>query len=229
MSNTLSQAPARRNKIQVIERASLILRCLEGEPQGLSLGQIAERAGLPRSTVQRIISTLDSEGFVSSVSPQGRVRLGPALMRMAATARMDITTVAHPYVESLSLELDETVDVAVLKGVNIIFVDQIVSPNHRLRAVSSIGAQYPAYSCASGKVILAQLDQETVQLVIDGGLKPFTENTITQGNALYRELERIRKEGIAYDHEEHTDGISAVAASIRDAYGNLAAIYESMT
>ena len=224
MKNGGSKTPLRRAKIQVIQRVSQILRCLEGESLGLSLGQIAKRTDLPRSTVQRIIGTLIDEGFVSPATPQGRVRLGPILMRLAATARTDLTSVAHPYVEALSHELDETVDVAILHGVNIVFVDQVVSPNRRLRAVSRIGAEYPAHSCASGKVILAFADHETVESVVEAGFEKFTKNTLSKPEALFRELDEIRTTGIALDHEEHTEGISAMAATIQDAYGNLAAI-----
>jgi len=224
MKNAVSKPPSRRGKIQVLQRASQILSCLEGESLGLSLGQIAKRVDLPRSTVQRIIGTLVDEGFVSHDTPQGRVRLGPVLMRLAATARTDLTTIAHPYVEALSRELDETVDVAVLNGSNIMFIDQIVSPNRRLRAVSRIGAEYPAHSCASGKAILAYVNSELVQNIIEAGFEKFTDTTISKADALTKELESIRSAGVAFDHEEHTEGISAMAATIQDAYGNLAAI-----
>jgi len=224
MKNAGSKTPLRRAKIQVIQRVSQILRSLEGDPLGLSLGQIAKRTDIPRSTVQRIIGTLVDEGFVSPATPQGRVRLGPVLMRLAATSRIDLTSVAHPYVEALSRELDETVDVAVLNGVNIMFVDQVISPNRRLRAVSRIGAEYPAHSCASGKAILAFADSVLIQDIVDAGFETFTDKTISKPAALFKELDKIRSDGVALDHEEHTEGISAIAATIQDAYGNLAAI-----
>ncbi|MDH5750549.1 MAG: IclR family transcriptional regulator [Rhodospirillales bacterium] len=226
VSGTRTQAvkSETRGRIQVIARVARILRCLEGVSDGLSLGQIAERVELPRSTVQRIIATLDEEGFVASASPQGGVRLGPALMRMAAAARSDLVGIVHPFVEALSRELDETVDLSVMSGANAVFVDQVVSANRRLRAVSGVGAEFPSFSCAPGKAMLAQLDADDARDIIIGKLKPLTENTITDVNVLFKELEQIKREGVAYDREEHTDGISAVGAAISDAYGNLAAI-----
>src|SRR5258707_9300888 len=76
-----------KNQVQVIARAAHIMRALEGEDAGLSLGQIAARVGLARSTVQRIVASLESERLLIAASPTGRVRLGPAILRLASSDR----------------------------------------------------------------------------------------------------------------------------------------------
>jgi DNA-binding IclR family transcriptional regulator len=80
--------PNGKNQIQVIGRAAAILRALENQPLGLSLGQLAQRVALARSTVQRIVAALEEEKFVIAASPTGRVRLGPTIQRLAMSARM---------------------------------------------------------------------------------------------------------------------------------------------
>ena len=86
-----------QSQVQVIARAAAILRALEDEAEGLSLGQIAQRVNLARSTVQRIVAALEAEKFLIAASPNGRVRLGPTILRLAASARTDFVAVARPY------------------------------------------------------------------------------------------------------------------------------------
>src|SRR5215472_1262759 len=96
-----------KSQVQVIARAAAILRALEHEVSGLSLGQIAQRVNLARSTVQRIVAALQAEKLVIAASPNGRVRLGPTILRLAASARTDFVAVVRPYLTQLSSELRE--------------------------------------------------------------------------------------------------------------------------
>ena len=125
----------------------------EGEPEGLSLGQIAQRVGLARSTVQRIVDALRAEQFVIAASPTAGVRLGPALIRLAASASVEFDHITRPIMAELSQELGETVDLSVLKGNSAVFTDQIQG-RHRLRAVSAIGESFPLHCTANGKALL---------------------------------------------------------------------------
>ncbi len=209
--------------VQVIARAAEILRALKGRPEGLSLSQIAKEVGLARSTVHRIVSALEAEHFVTSASPNGRIRLGPGLAPLAAWANSDLRQQLHPFLEQLSREVDETVDLAVLDENQVFFIDQVAVP-HRLQAVSAVGATFPLHCTANGKAFLAELPLEKVLRIVPERLLAFTLHTITMRDQLLEELERIRVERIAYDREEHTVGICAVGATIRDVMGNLAAI-----
>src|SRR4029079_12249427 len=111
---------------------------------GLSLGQIAQRVDLARSTVQRIVAALAAEKLLIAASPTGRVRLGPAILRVAGSARTDLGGPSRTVLVRLSNELNETVDLATIKKDHLIFVDQVIGP-HRLRAVSAVGAPHPLY------------------------------------------------------------------------------------
>ena len=88
---------AEKSQVQVIARAAAILRALEDTPQGLSLGQIARKVLLARSTVQRIVAALEAEKLLIAASPNGRVRLGPALLRLAASVETDFVAIARPF------------------------------------------------------------------------------------------------------------------------------------
>ncbi len=127
-------APARKQTIQVISRAFSVLRALEDEPKGLSLGEIAQRVGLARSTVQRIVEALRSEQFLIAASPTAGVRLGPALVRLAASASVEFDAITRPIIAELSQTVGETVDLSVLKGRSAVFTDQIHGSQRILKA-----------------------------------------------------------------------------------------------
>ena len=225
---TASRTPSRaddapKQTIQVITRAANVLRALEGEPDGLSLGQIAQRVELARSTVQRIVDALRTEQFVIAASPTGGVRLGPALIRLAASASVEFDQITRPVMADLSQAIGETVDLSVLKGHSAVFTDQIQGP-HRLRAVSAIGESFPLHCTANGKAILSVLPDEKIERLLRGSLAKLTPNTITRPAELLKEIDGCRRSGIAVDDEEHTEGISAVGTGFIDPIGRAIAI-----
>jgi len=209
---------ARRRGVQVIARAAEILRALDGYPQGLSLGVIAQRVALPRSTVQRIVGALAEERFVIAATPNARVRLGPGLVPLGTAAKSDFDAVVRPYLQRLSSETGETVDLAMLDGKKLLFIDQILGNTSGLVVVSGIGRAFPPHACANGKVLLAQLSEAEVSEAVMLPLSRNTDKTITSIAALNVALAKIRKEGIAYDLQEHNDGVCAVATFINEPF-----------
>ncbi len=212
-----------RSGIQVIARAAAILRALEAEPDGLSLGDIAQRVDLPRSTVQRIVGALTAEQLLSAASAAARVRLGPALVRLGAASSVDVGEVAHSLLEDLSKRVGETVDLSVLSGNTAVFVAQ-VSGSHRLRAVSAVGDSFPLHCTANGKAILAALPEPRRTRLLDGEIRRSKSGKAVDVDGLYAELEAVRASGLAWDREEHTAGISAVGTAFADENGQLYAI-----
>jgi DNA-binding IclR family transcriptional regulator len=209
--------------IQVIARAADILRALHSAPGGLSQAEVAERVGLARSTIHRLLNALEDEGLVESGGPRGRYRLGPAIGRMADTARRGLLSSIHPMLEELSQEVNETVDLSVLDRNRMTFVDQVVAP-HRLRAVSSVGESVLLHTTANGKAFLASMSPQDLARATSGTLARLTANTITEPAALLQELERVRTEGIAYDREENSEGVCAVGTIIRGLTGVAVAV-----
>jgi DNA-binding IclR family transcriptional regulator len=218
-----AKAPQSQSQVQVIARAAAILRALEDEAAGLSLGQIAQRVNLARSTVQRIVAALEAEKFLIAASPTGRVRLGPTILRLAASARTDFVAVARPYLTQLSSELKETVDLSVIKKDHLVFIDQVIG-SQRLRTVSAVGETFPLHCTANGKAYLASLDNAAIAALIGTEYEQRTPRTFTRLDDLLRDLKTVRKTGVAIDREEHALGICAAGVITRDPAGNIVAI-----
>ena len=208
-----------KSSVQVIARAATILRALERESAGLSLGQIAQRVNLARSTVQRIVAALLAEQLVISATPNGRVRLGPTILRLADSVRSDFLALARPVLERLSKELHETVDLAMVKRDHLVFIDQVTG-SQRLRTVSAVGEAFPLTCTANGKAYLAQLLDAEVEALVGRAYAARTPNSLTTLDALLKELGVVRHSGVAFDREEHTLGICAAGVAFQDPLGN---------
>ena len=210
-----------RSGIQVIARAAAIMRVLKETQMGLSLGQIAERVALPRSTVQRITSALVEENLVIS-APQGRgLILGPEFASLAGAARYNIVEHCRLLLTELTNKTGETTDLAVMRGIGMVFLDQVPG-THRLTTVSRVGEVFPLTTTANGKACLAALPQEEAVKLIRN---EWDRNGIkTDLKRLLAELEDVRSSGLAYDLDEHSGGVSAVGFAFKDWTGDLHAI-----
>lgn len=209
------------SQVQVISRAATILRALR-DGGGMNLSQLARKVGLARTTVYRIVVTLESEGLLTSTA-DGQIQLGTGLVSLGAAVRTDVRRELRPYLEELSLRMDETVDLAILEKDHVLFLDQ-VTRLRRLHAISGIGLQFPLHCTANGKALLSSLAPEDVLRLLPESLPRFTPNTLTRRDELIRELETVRAAGVAYDREEHTLGICAVGSLVNAPTGILAAI-----
>lgn len=215
--------PARSNGVQVIARAAEILRALHEVPEGMTLSHLSQTVGLARTTVYRVVQALQAEGLVAAPGPDGLVRLGPELGRLAAPTAAAIAWRVRPFLEQLAQDVRETVDLAQLYGQNVRFIDQVV-PGRRLRSGSIFEELLPAHSTANGKALLAALPSRTLQGTLPAQLKRCTPNTITSRRQFLAELDRVREAGFAFDREENEIGICAVGAVVENALGAQAAI-----
>lgn len=208
--------------IQVIARAARILRALKEDNGGLSLGQIAERTSLARSTVQRIVNALVDEGLVMAGDGNGNLRLGREIHAMAAASRFDITEQIHSTLAELSAITGETVDLASFRRDHMVFIDQIVG-THRLRAVATIGEHFPMTSTANGKACLAMMPDSEIEAIATQELRANGRGMRRLGQIM-NDIMAIRKDGMAFDIDEQTDGISAIGIGLRDEADQLYAI-----
>jgi DNA-binding IclR family transcriptional regulator len=213
-----------KNGIQVIERAADILRTVAQHPRGLSLGEIALQVGLARSTVQRIVDALAKESLLMGASASNGVKLGPALITLGAATHFPITDLVRPTLEALAKRTGETVDLSLATRDHMTFLDQVPG-THRLAAVSSVGVAFPMHCSANGKAAVALMSESELKRVRKTlGLARQTANTITDWESFNSELALVRQTGVAYDREETSVGICAIAKAFRSHAGDLVAI-----
>jgi IclR family transcriptional regulator, acetate operon repressor len=202
--------------IQVLRRAAAALDEVAAEPGRLRLVDLGERLGLAKSTVRRLLVGLVEVGL-ANVDAQGRFPLGERLLGFGRADAEQIATIFRLTIERVARATDgETVDLSILKGQRMWFVDQIESP-HRLRAVSAVGVRFPLESTANGKAALAALDNAAAEAAISR-FGPEVADT------LRGEIVEIRRTGVAFDRDQHTPGISAAAIARRTVGDNVVAI-----
>jgi DNA-binding IclR family transcriptional regulator len=211
----MSDAATSQSHIQSIQRAADILRCFtEAEPE-LGVMEISRRLELHKSTVSRILSTLEHEGLVSQNPQTGKYRLGLGLISMAGVAlgRLDVRGAAQPYLNRLVEVTQETINVTVLDGTECVNVERVASPRP-IRYVGWIGRRTPLHCTAAGKAILAFTPPEQREALIQLPLPRYTEHTITDKAVLEEALAQVCRDGYATAQEDFEEGFSAIAAPI---------------
>lgn len=221
MAAQLSRADS---AVQSIQRAVAILRSFtEAEPE-LGVMELSRRLGLHKSTVSRILATLQQEGIVSQNPASGKYRLGLGLISLAGVAlgRLDARGVAQPYLNPLVEVSQETVNVTVLDGNECVNIERVASPKS-IRYVGWIGRRTPLHCTASGKVLLAYMPPGERAALLPMPLVKYTEKTLVDMALLEASLAEVSRQGYAIVHEEFEDGFSAIAAPIYDHVGQVMA------
>jgi IclR family KDG regulon transcriptional repressor len=191
-----------------------------------SVHEMMAALGYHKSSVQRIVSTLEAEGFLSRVSAgKGVYRLGPMILFLGNLAEMstDLRSIVQPAMVLLVEAVQETSYLCVVDGHQCLYVEK-VECSQPIRIIHAIGKRNPLHCTGLGKVLLSGMAPDEIERVIaEGGLKGYTPNTITDRRRLLQELEAIRERGLAYDSEELDLGVSCMAAPIYDRKGKIAA------
>lgn len=203
-----------------MDRAILILKCFKDNKKELKLSEISDQLGLNKSTVHGIINTLKYHGLIDQNEETQKYRLGLALIELGelVISSMDVRNIAYPIIEEVCEKLEETVHVAILNGLEVVYVDK-KECNSSIKISTKIGSRNRAYCTADGKVLLAHLDEEIQQQIIPEKIEKVTPNTINNKQQILRELALIKKQGYALDHEENLIGLICVAAPVFDYTG----------
>jgi DNA-binding IclR family transcriptional regulator len=201
--------------IQTIQRAAAILRCFTENDSELGVTLLSEQLKLHKSTVSRLLSSLQREGFVEQNPETGKYRLGLGLVSLAGIIleRMDLRRVAQPYLRALAESAQETINVTVLDGDECVNVERIAS-SKPIQYVGWLGRRTPTHCTSTGKVLLAFLTPQERDAILPETLLPYTEKTIVDRSTLEQVLAQVREQGYAIVHEEFEEGLSAVAAPI---------------
>ena len=188
--------------VQSIDRALSIIETLAGEKEGLGVTEISTRVGLHKSTVHRLLSALGERGYVEQRSG-GAYRLGMKIVELSSLYlnQVELKTEAQPYLRRLLQLTKQPVHLAMLDGLEIIYIDKIETI-HSIRMYSQIGR---------------------CEKIRSTKLPTYTSRSITDPEALIKEIRLTRQRGWSRDDQEHEPGIRCIAAPIYDYRGNIIA------
>ena len=203
--------------VQVLRRAARLLFSFDHDHPERGVSELARLLDLPKATVHRILTTLESDGLVQQNPENGKYRLGFRLVKLGLLAleRIDLRQEALPFLERLVADYQETVDLAVFDDGQMFYLEVLESPQP-VKISASAGRHLPAHCTASGKAYLAHAGEEDLETVLDVGLAPCTPHTIRDPEALREDLRATRDRGYSVSQEEYETGISAVAAPVMD-------------
>ena len=206
------------SSVQSVERAFAILRCLSSGPAGVT--DIAHRAELPKSTVSRLLGTLEELGMVEQIVTGGDYRIGGGIAEIAGSMLpgRSLVAAARPHLLELIHVTGESAGLSVADGDAVHFLDQADSDN-QVQGRNWTGDRLPMHSTSSGLVLLAFGDEALRSAVMRQPLVASARHTITDAQALGRRLAEIRMVGHCWAYEEFSDGLNSIAAPIFDDEG----------
>jgi IclR family acetate operon transcriptional repressor len=216
---------AARNRIELVGKTLGVLEALADGPGGCTLGDLAARTGLVKSSAFRILFTLKELGYVEQAGANGRYRLTLKTLALArrAALRPSLVAAARPHLARARDALRESVWLAEWRRRDVVLVE-VAETTHKLRLSLDVGDVCPLHASALGKAVAAHLAPEELNAALGGGPLPrFTARTITSRNRLRRELEHVRNLGFSTNEEETIEGALLIGAPVFDARGSVCA------
>lgn len=218
--------PGRQSEDQLKSLVKIVrvLECFSVSDRALTLAEICERTGFPRSTTHRLLASLRDVGFLEQGKERDRYRLGLKLFELGNTAlsSFDIQREAAGIVESLRRLSGHVVHLAMFDGFRAVVIRR-ADPNPENTTPSTFLENAPAHCTSVGKAILAWQPDAIIARLIEAGLQRFTPDTISEPDALRQELATIRERGYSIDDGEHRPGLRCIGAPIRNMKGQVIA------
>lgn len=201
--------------IRAVDRALDVLDVLRAHPRGTSLAEVARATDLPRSSAFRYLAALEARGYVARDGGARPYRLGPAFA--GADSRLQVlAAAARPLLEGLRDRFRETINLGVLDGNGVMYLDVLESPM-AIRFAARPGDRDPIHSTALGKALAAQLpDAEVRRILAAEGMAALTSRTITDPDEYLRQLVAVRTKGYAHDNGENEEHGGCVAVAITE-------------
>ena len=226
MSNSSGRSDATKpvtSTVQSVDRAVSILEMLAHDGES-GVTKIAEELGVHKSTAFRLIAALERRGLVEQNEDRGKYRLGVGILRLAGatTARLDVVQEARPLARALATETGETVNIAVLSEGSALYLDQIAGGSS-LQPHNWVGQRIPLHATANGKVLLSGLSAVQITTEVGQRFRSYTPTTITSLKKLLVDIDHVREHGYAVVVDELEMGLTAVAAPLRNAHGDVIA------
>ncbi|MCF8078819.1 MAG: IclR family transcriptional regulator [Desulfobacterales bacterium] len=210
-----------KNRIRSLEKGLEILLLLSRHEAELSLEDISQEAGFSKPTCYRLLQTMRRNNFVKQSSETKRYQLGPRNIAIgtAAMDRQSVRAIAVPYMRRIRTQTGETVNLTILDGIEIVFVERIEG-KFIVNSNLYVGSRLPVHCSSMGKAILAHLPEHKLAAIVEKlDFQQYTQKTLVSREQLYKELEKIQAEGTSINNEELEKGLFAIAGPIRDYSG----------
>lgn len=193
--------------IRAVQRVCSILDLIQEKPESFTLTQVAEVTQLPKSSAYRYLTTLESRRYVMRDPLSGTFRIGPAFLPLQSRQLSALADRVRPYLKQLRDEFSETVNLGILDGYRVSYVEIVESP-HGVRLAARQGDRDHLHCTALGKAIASGLDESRVKTILDAeGMPRRTATTITDVSAYLEQLRDVRDRGYAVDDcENEPDG-----------------------
>src|SRR3712207_1886402 len=219
-----AEQPGEPPRIAAVQHAIAVLGAFSAAEPLLGVNEIARRGGLHKSTVSRILATLQDAHLVERDAASGRFTLGAGIVALAGPllANLNVRDVAQPYLQQLARDTAESVSLSIWNHGEAVNVEQVLGPG-LIQHIAPVGRRNPAHCTATGKTFLAYAPPDEVRAVLARGFPRFTERTIVDADALLADLELVRARGYAVNDRELADNLIAVAAPVRDHRGRVVA------
>ncbi len=218
--------PGNNSKVKSLVKSLRLLKLYTSQRSEWGISDMVRELGYHKSSIQRIVDTLETEGFLARITADRRTyRLGPEILFLGnvAESNLDIKSVARPIMAQLVDQVHETSYLCIVDQYQCYYIEKIEC-SQPIRIVHSLGQRNPLHCTGVGKALLSGMTNDEIDRVIaERGLKRYTLGTITNRKDLFEEVERIRNERVAYDNEELNIGVKCIAAPIFDRAGRVVA------
>lgn len=206
-----------RTGTSALQNGVRVLKTFSREEPVLGVTEISRRVGLHKSTVSRILATLEENALVERHPTSGRFRLGVGVIELASPmlANLDVRRVARPFLEELTDATGESTGLLVWSEGAAVSVEQVASPR-RVKHTIPLGTQFREHVSASVKVFLAEAPAQEVHRLIDRGLPRYTERSVVDPGEYAETLRQVKVRGYAVNDGETSDEEVGIAAPVYD-------------
>lgn len=211
-------------KVKSLQKALEILHCFV-EKQPLGVTEISEKLGLYKSNVHNILMTFKGMGYLEQDPDSGKFRLGIEVFSLSRAYRqnLDISKISLPYMQKIAEETGEVVYLSIPKGDEMVYVETVYPHNQRMMGQTVAGERCKMYCTSVGKAILATMNEQEVYELVREPLEPLTEYTITDFEALMKEIQKTRERGYGIDDMELNFGMKCVGIALKNHKGQVEA------
>ncbi len=203
--------------IKTVLNSLELLEAFKGEKPELGVSELSKILKLHKNKIFRLLATLEYMGYIEQDTFTENYRLGLKSLELGQSFihHLRLLSIAKPVLKELVGKIKESAYVGVIREKNVIYLD-IVEADQVLKVASRVGNMLPIYATAIGKSQIAFESKDSIEKLLPDKLKAFTKNTITDKENLFKELEKIRRQGYAIDNEELDEGVICVGAPLRD-------------